>query len=163
MVSICFSPKSGGIMAQNCWVTNTIVMIISLVGMTLLMMTMAIIVAMTFHLSHVLYWWWLCWWWWWWWRWYSTWSMPGPRTKTYTCVSREPCTQSLLIHILKITNKFLIDMFIFWCCHFHIIASNFSTLLYVWQFEECLPARVFVSLVASSSNLKQTNSIYTLA
>ena len=54
MVSICFSPKSGGIMAQNCWVTNTIVMIISLVGMTLLMMTMAIIVAMTFHLSYVL-------------------------------------------------------------------------------------------------------------
>ena len=41
-------------MAQNCWVTNTIVMIISLVGMTLLMMTMAIIVAMTFHLSYVL-------------------------------------------------------------------------------------------------------------
>ena len=29
-------------------------MIISLVGMTLLMMTMAIIVAMTFHLSYVL-------------------------------------------------------------------------------------------------------------
>ena len=54
MVSICFSPKSGGIMAQNCWVTNTIVMIISLVGMTLLMLTMAIIVAMTFHLSYVL-------------------------------------------------------------------------------------------------------------
>ena len=62
--------------------------------------------------------------------------MPGARTKTYTCVSREPCKQSLLLHILKITNKFLIDMFMIdvviftllqvirrHCCHCDIVLA----------------------------------------